>query len=358
MLKIDEINKLSKFKEVFVAPAVQIFKIYKVKPKDNVLIWCDLGKNKNNISARLGKTFYNFFKGKKCNVSIVVGNYIAKPHLANEKINEAVFSLSKKDLFISMGSGQALYFHKNGKRVITRDLIEIQKFNMVATNGLISVKEKNISKFIKSYHPDFGFVKKIGEKLKKEFKNTKKVKITCPIGSNLELELVKKREVINNYGDIKRDTNFPVGEVYTAPLEGSANGILYIKSSKVLGETVLHKKTKKYIFKSGVLVDSSFKKLNNALVQLEEFNFKKKIKSPYKKVRNLAEFAIGTNKNAKFIGVMINDEKIFGTVHVGLGANKHFGGKIACFGHSDHVIEKPTIYFDNKKILENGKFLI
>ena len=358
MLNIDEYSKLSKFKPVSVSPAIQIFKVYKVKPKSNVLIWCDLGKNKNNISARLGKTFYNFFKKKKCNVSIVVGKYISKPHLANEKINTAVFSLSKKDLFISMGSGQALYFHKNGFRIITRDLIKKQKFNMVATNGLISVKENNVSRFIKAYSPNLKFIQKIGEKLKKKFKNTKKVKITCPLGSNLEFELVKNREVINNYGNIKRDTNYPVGEVYTAPREGTAQGIVYIKSSKVLGETILHNKAVKYIFKNGVLVDSSFKKFNNALTQLEEFNFKKKIKSPYKKVRNLAEFAIGTNKNAKFIGVMINDEKIFGTAHIGIGANKHFGGKINCFGHQDQVIENPTIYFDNKKILENGKFLI
>jgi len=94
------------------------------------------------------------------------------------------------------------------------------------------------------------------------------------------------------------------------------------------------------------------------MIQLEKFNTSQGLKESYSKVRNIAEFAIGTNKKAKLIGVMIVDEKVYGTCHFGIGASKHFGGKIECNGHSDHVIEKPTIYFDGKLIMKSGKFLI
>jgi aminopeptidase len=160
------------------------------------------------------------------------------------------------------------------------------------------------------------------------------------------------------YGNLKRDTNYPVGEVYTAPLEGSAKGTVYVKSSKVIGETILHNYPKKYFFENGILKKTNFKKLNKAMKELEKFNSKQGIKKADLKVRNFAEFAIGTNKKASLVGVMICDEKTFGTCHVGIGSNSHFGGKIKCSGHSDHVIEKPNIWFDKKQIMKNGKLMI
>ncbi len=358
MKTINDYEKLTKFKTLSFKPIEEVQKIYKINKKNKILIWCDLGKKGKNASAKIGKTFYEFYNRNGFNVSIIVGKYIKTPHLAQNKINDAVLNLKKGDLFISVGSGQAVYFHKNNTRLITRKILDTKEFFMVATNGLISLKEENLINFFKTYSPNFKKIKKLGEKIKKLMSKTKTIKVTCPFGTDIELKLDNKREVINNYGNIIRDTNYPVGEVYTAPIEGSANGVLCIKSSKVLGSTILHKKYVKYFVENGVVVGTNFKKLNNALVELEEFNKKQNVKDEYKKVRNIAEFAIGTNEKANFIGLMINDEKIYGTCHFAIGSNKHFGGKVECFGHSDHVIENPTIYFDGKKILENRKFLI
>ena len=122
-------------------------------------------------------------------------------------------------------------------------------------------------------------------------------------------------------------------------------------------ENWLNKKQAKYIFQKGILVNSSLKKLNIGLKELEKFN-KNLGKKAYPSVRNFAEFAIGTNKKASLIGVMICDEKAYGTCHFGLGANIHFGGKVECNGHSDHVIEKPSIWFDGKLVMDKGKLLL
>lgn len=54
---------------------------------------------------------------------------------------------------------------------------------------------------------------------------------------------------------------------------------------------------------------------------------------------------------------MINDEKVFGTIHFAIGANTHFGGKTKCNGHMDYVVKKPTVYFDDKLIIKKGKFV-
>jgi hypothetical protein len=358
MLLIDESKKLRNYKILSFNPVKNISKIYGVKKSDNVLIWCDIGFPSHRASPIMGKTFYEYFKKMGCNVSIVVGKANKSPHFAPDKINSAVFSLSKNDLFISLGSGQAIYLHKNKKRIITRELMNKLGFKMVATNGLISLDQKSISKFFNSFYHDEKEVKKLNEKIIKVMKKTTNVYITCPFGSSLSFELEKNRVPISNYGNWKEySTNFPVGEAYVAPKEWTANGIVFVKSSKALGETILNRKPVEYIISNGVLVSTALPKLNSALSQLEKFN-KNLGKKAFSHVRNFAEFAIGTNKKASLIGVMICDEKAYGTCHFGIGANIHFGGKIECSGHSDHVIEKPTIWFDGKMIMDKGKLII
>jgi hypothetical protein len=356
---IDESKKLVNYKNLKYSPIKNIQKIYEVKKGDNVLIWCDLGFPSHRASPCMGKTFYNYFKKIGCNVSIIVGKANKKPQLARADINLAVLALSKGDLFVSLGSTQAIYFHKNKKRLITRKLIDEIGFKMVATNGLISLSEKNISKFFNAFNHNEKEIKNLNLKIIKTLKKTNNVYITCPLGTSISFNLEKNRKPISNYGDWRDySTNYPVGEAYVAPKEWTANGVAFVKSSKVLGETIINKKPAKYFFKNGVLIDSSLKKLNNGLKELEKFNKKQGIKNSYSAVRNFAEFAIGTNKKASVIGVMICDEKAYGTCHFGLGANIHFGGKIECNGHSDHVIENPSIWFDGKLIMDKGKLLL
>jgi leucyl aminopeptidase (aminopeptidase T) len=355
-LIIDDYKKISKFKTLSSKMVQNIIKIYDIKKNNTILIWCDTGFRGKKASPIMAKTFYDYFKKNGFNVSVVVEKPKLKTGFSSDKINNAVKLLKKDDVFVSLSSGQAVFLHKNGKGINTRDFMQKKGVKVIVTNGLGSLKSKYFDHFLQSYNSDQGEIKKLGDKLKKLFEKTKIVKITCPLGTNLLIKF-DKRIVINNFGNPEYDTNFPVGETYTAPLEGTTNGIAFVKSSKVLGETYLHKKPVKYVFENGLLVKTSFKKLDSALFELEKFNEEKGIKQAYKKVRNVAEFAIGTNKKARFIGLMINDEKIFGTCHIGLGDSSHFGGKIFCNGHSDHVIEKPTIYFDNKKIVEKGKFV-
>ncbi len=86
---------------------------------------------------------------------------------------------------------------------------------------------------------------------------------------------------------------------------------------------------------------------------------KKNIKSiKNKDVYNIAEFAVGLNNKAKIIGNILEDEKVYGTAHVALGNNKSYGGKIDVPIHLDGVFDKPTVFIDNKKIMDNGKLII
>ncbi len=67
-----------------------------------------------------------------------------------------------------------------------------------------------------------------------------------------------------------------------------------------------------------------------------------------KEARNIAEFGIGTNDSAKLSGVLLEDEKVMGTIHIALGNNLSMGGKVDVPIHLDGVVKKPTVYMDGQ----------
>ena len=73
--------------------------------------------------------------------------------------------------------------------------------------------------------------------------------------------------------------------------------------------------------------------------------------------RNLAELGIGTNDKARVTGVILEDEKIYGTVHIALGSNDTFGGTVAAGIHVDGIITHPELLLDGKAIVANGTVL-
>ena len=62
--------------------------------------------------------------------------------------------------------------------------------------------------------------------------------------------------------------------------------------------------------------------------------------------RNVAELGIGINPAARLIGVILEDEKVGGTVHMALGDNSTFGGNVSVDLHLDGIITSPKVYVD------------
>jgi hypothetical protein len=182
MFEIDESEKLKKFKCLSSIPVENVINYYKIKKNSNVLIFCDTGFLGKNASARMGKTFYENLKKRGANVSIIVGKANKKTSFVSKKINEAIWSLKKGDTYISLSSSHAPYFHKNNKRVILRKIIDKKGFNVVSTNGLMSLNSKNVDDFFKAFNDDKKETKALGLKLKRLFEKTKKVKVTCIMG--------------------------------------------------------------------------------------------------------------------------------------------------------------------------------
>ncbi len=55
---------------------------------------------------------------------------------------------------------------------------------------------------------------------------------------------------------------------------------------------------------------------------------------------------------------MLEDEKVYGTVHLALGSNDGFGGNVAAGIHVDGIVMNPDLYLDGEQVVGGGKILI
>jgi leucyl aminopeptidase (aminopeptidase T) len=77
---------------------------------------------------------------------------------------------------------------------------------------------------------------------------------------------------------------------------------------------------------------------------------------------NIAELGIGTNDRASRPDNILESEKIFGTIHIALGDNSSFGGKVRTPFHQDFVFFRPTVTLihknnSRKTLLKDGKLI-
>ncbi len=189
----------------------------------------------------------------------------------------------------------------------------------------------------------------IGEKQQKiaEYLNTK---------SKLRVVGEKTDITFNVAGRIWKscagECNFPDGEVYTSPVEDSANGQIYFDFPQIYRGNEAQKVLLTLV--NGKVVEAKAEKgeefLNNMFDMDEGSRF-------------VGEIAIGTNENIQDVtGNILFDEKIGGSIHMAVGASyPDTGGKNVSGLHWDLIKNMKNggqIYADDVLIYENGKFLI
>ncbi|MEA5136241.1 MAG: aminopeptidase [Candidatus Fimivivens sp.] len=139
--------------------------------------------------------------------------------------------------------------------------------------------------------------------------------------------------------------NLPSGEAYIAPLENGVNGEMIIDGSMVgIGKLA---SPLRVVIRDGQLQAITGDK--SELLQVLLAN---------ERNATVGELGIGTNRAAILNGVILEDEKVYGTVHIAFGTNTSFGGVNKADCHMDGIILKPTLYLDDKLIIDRGNFVI
>lgn len=186
----------------------------------------------------------------------------------------------------------------------------------------------------------------IQEEIIKKITGTKEIKV---FGEETDLTLsVDGRKWINCCGL----NNFPDGEIFTSPVEDSANGVVYFDMPAIYRGSEAEKI--RLEFKDGKVVKATAEKG-------QEF-FLKMINQD-EGASYLGEFAIGTNERIqKITGNILFDEKIGGSIHMALGASyPETGGKNESGLHWDLIKNMKNggqLFADGKLIYENGKFVV
>jgi aminopeptidase len=166
-------------------------------------------------------------------------------------------------------------------------------------------------------------------------------------GTDLKMK-VKDRIWLNSAGH----KNMPSGEVFTGPLEDSANGVIrYQIPSSVRGIEV---ENIELSFENGKVV-KAFAEKGNDLLQAQL--------NTDEGARYLGELGIGTNFNIQQATKQIlYDEKIGGTIHLALGQSyPETLGKNDSAIHWDMICDLRkggAIYLDGELFQENGVFKV
>lgn len=146
-------------------------------------------------------------------------------------------------------------------------------------------------------------------------------------------------------------TNMPSGEVYTAPVEDSVEGVVRFSHPSIFMGTEVE--DIRLEVRKGKIVKWDAKRGKELLDKVFEI----------KGARRFGEAAVGTNFNInKFTKNILFDEKIGGTIHMAIGQSYgQCGGKNESPIHWDMIADMTNggeIFADGERVYENGQFLI
>lgn len=168
------------------------------------------------------------------------------------------------------------------------------------------------------------------------------------VGADTDLTLsVADRTFINSDG--KR--NFPSGEIFTSPVENSANGYIHFDlPASYNGRSIEHVRLR---FEQGVVVEATAAQGQDYLQTMLSLD---------DGARRLGEFAFGNNRNVqRCTKNVLFDEKIGGTVHLALGRSyPETGGMNQSSLHWDMVCDLRSngeVRVDGEVFSKNGEFV-
>ena len=187
---------------------------------------------------------------------------------------------------------------------------------------------------------DYYRINEIAINLNKRLETAKKIRVVTDSGTDITFDLEGSTWYMDTgmCRETGSSSNLPAGELYIAPKD--ANGIFVVDGSMssfgILDSPLEFTVKKRYVTN---IKGKYAEKLNSILDKVGT------------KARNIAEFGIGINPEARLIGNVLEDEKVGGTVHIALGDNSTFGGDVIAGIHLDGIIKVPHLYADGEKFI-------
>ena len=179
---------------------------------------------------------------------------------------------------------------------------------------------------------------------------TKVIRVTAAAGTDITMPVAGRRAHASSglFREKGQWGNLPTGESYLAPLESLSQGVVVVDGS--MAGVGLLSQPLRIVVEGGYATEITGGPEAQALIALLE---------PHgRDARTVAEFGIGTNDKATLTGIILEDEKVMGTIHVAFGDNKSMGGTVRVASHLDGLVKRPTVWFDDVLVMEDGRLLV
>lgn len=211
--------------------------------------------------------------------------------------------------------------------------------------------EDYLQSFVNAINVDYSKIRKTGHFIASKLHGKSVVHVYDANGTDLTFR-IKNRPVGIEAGTLEDcfsngkecAVDVPGGEVYVAPIETSANGVLMVDEFRdyKIRNLKLH-------FKDG--------KVENFKAEKGGDVFRKLLDKAEGDKDRIAELGIGINYGVKLTGYRLYDEKALGTAHIAIGNNIHLGGVNRASIHLDFVLHSPTLEVDDESLMEEGKIV-
>lgn len=196
---------------------------------------------------------------------------------------------------------------------------------------------------------DYPYIKRVSEQLKEMLDRANTVRVVTEKGTDITLTVIG-RTALADTGILTESGvlgNLPAGEAYIAPIEDLGSGKIVVDGC--------------IAYVGPIKDDVTLQLKDGRIVSIEggqsASDLKAFLEDKDDEALGIAEFGIGTNPGARIIGHPLVDEKVWGTIHIAFGMNSSIGGVRDSNIHYDCIINKPTVWLDDVKIIEKGEHI-
>jgi aminopeptidase len=207
----------------------------------------------------------------------------------------------------------------------------------------------NVDTMVRCLNADYDKIIGLTHYIAKKLEGVSVIRVVTAKGTDITMP-VKDRMIIPSTGVLRekgQSGNLPSGEVFLAPWEDQSNGVVVVDGS--MASIGMLEEPMVITVKDGYAVEI---KGGHQAKKFEEM-----LDKAGPDARGVAEFGIGTNYKAKLTGMILEDEKVFGTIHIAFGNNITMGGRLAVNFHVDGLVKDPDVYFDDELIMQGGKMV-
>jgi leucyl aminopeptidase (aminopeptidase T) len=236
--------------------------------------------------------------------------------------------------------------------LVTKYSLSHTNARLVATrNGgrVASLPGINEEMFGRTIPIDYSYLETLGRSLAAQLTEAELCRITAPGGTDVEISL-RGREGRSDDGDLRAPGafgNMPAGEAYIAPFEQEGQGAIVFDGSLASWGLLAEPLMVSFAGGRAVSIEGGA-----AAAWLAET-----LDAGGATGRVIAELGIGTNPGATITGLILEDEKVEGTIHLAFGTNTGIGGENESSVHIDGLVRTPTVELDGRAVMRDGRLV-